>query len=113
VVQRRDGRLLVGSTIERVGFDKSLTLEGMQSILGGLQQFSSALSRCSFLEAWAGFRPYSRTGHPILGPTSIGGLYIATGHFRHGILLAPVTARLLADSLLTGRRTPALAPFRI
>ena len=113
VVQRRDGRLLVGSTVEHVGFDKSLTLEGMHSILGGLRRFSSALSRCTFLEAWAGFRPYSRAGHPVLGPTSIGGLYVATGHFRHGILLAPVTARLLADSLLTGRRAPAIATLRI
>jgi glycine oxidase len=99
VVQRRDGRLLVGSTVERAGFDKSLTLEGMHGILCGLRRFSRALTRCTFLEAWAGLRPYSRTGNPLLGPTRIRGLYLATGHFRHGILLAPSTATRLADHI--------------
>lgn len=111
VVQRRDGRLLVGSTIERVGFDKSLTLEGMQSILGGLRQFSSALSRCTFLEAWAGLRPFSRTERPLIGATGIAGLYLSTGHFRHGILLAPITAKLLAELILRGRTSISLTPF--
>ncbi|MDP3703676.1 MAG: glycine oxidase ThiO [Candidatus Omnitrophota bacterium] len=113
VVQRRDGRLLVGSTVERVGFDKSLTLDGMRSILSGLCRFTSALNRCAFREAWAGFRPYSRTGRPILGPTSIEGLYVATGHFRHGILLAPITARLMADVILRGRPAFDLGPFSL
>jgi len=111
VVQRRDGRLLVGSTIERVGFDKSLTLEGIHRITCGLQRFSTALKRCAFRDAWAGFRPYCRTGRPLLGPTSIEGLYLATGHFRHGILLAPATAAILADLVLSGRSPHPFAPF--
>ena len=111
VVQRRDGRLLVGSTIEHVGFDKSLTLEGMSSILNGLRRFSSALERCTFLNAWAGFRPYSKTGRPLLGPTRISGLYLATGHFRHGILLAPITAKVMAEVILRGRASVDLSPF--
>jgi len=111
VVQRRDGRLLVGSTIERVGFDKSLTLEGIQGILSGLRRFSSALEQCTFLDAWAGFRPYSRTGRPLLGPSRITGLYLATGHFRHGILLAPITATLMRELILTGRCSLDLQPL--
>ena len=112
-VQRRDGRILVGSTIERVGFQKALTLEGMHDILCGVRQLSSRLLACEFLKAWAGFRPYSATGAPLLGPTSIAGLYLATGHFRHGILLAPVTAALMAELILRGRSPTDLSPFSL
>ena len=111
VVQRRDGRLLVGSTVERVGFEKSLTLEGIHGILGGLRQFTSALDQCTFLEAWAGFRPYTTDRLPILGATPVEGLYVATGHFRHGILLAPITAHLMAELILRGRASFDLTPF--
>ncbi|MBI3330705.1 MAG: glycine oxidase ThiO [Candidatus Omnitrophica bacterium] len=113
VVQRRDGRLLVGSTIERAGFEKALTLEGMQVILSGLRRMSGALAACPFLEAWAGFRPRTPDDLPILGGTPIEGLSVATGHFRHGILLAPITAKLLADLILRGRPSCHLAPFSL
>lgn len=113
VVQRRDGRLLVGSTVEHAGFEKALTLEGMHTILSGLRYISSALTPCPFVEAWAGFRPYARDGLPILGPTSIEGLFVATGHFRHGILLAPVTATLMAEVILKGQPSFDLAPFAV
>ena len=72
---------------------------------------TSALTRCAFLEAWAGLRPYTNDTLPILGQTPIDGLYIATGHFRHGILLAPVTAALMADVILRGRASFDLSPF--
>ncbi len=111
MVQRRDGRLILGSTIEFVGYQKSLTLEGMHSILCGVRRMTSALNECSFLEAWAGFRPCTKDRLPILGKTSIEGLYIATGHFRHGILLAPVTAQLMAELVLRGRCAVDLTPF--
>jgi glycine oxidase len=112
-VQRRDSRILVGSTIERVGFQKQLTLDGMHHILCGLRRISSTLHACAFREAWAGFRPYSRTGRPLLGETPVRGLYVATGHFRHGILLAPITAQVMADLILTGRSRISLADFRV
>ena len=112
-VQRRDGRILVGSTVERVGFQKALTLEGMHDILCGVRRISSRLLECAFLQAWAGFRPYSRTGNPILGPTAIEGLYLATGHFRHGILLAPITAALMSELILRGRSSVDLSPFSL
>jgi glycine oxidase len=110
-VQHWDGRLLVGSTVEFAGFEKAVTLEGMHGILSGVRQMSSVLNQCTFLEAWAGFRPYSHTGRPLIGPTSIEGLYLATGHFRHGILLAPITARLMAELILRGCTSSGLAPF--
>lgn len=111
VVQRRDGRLIVGSTVEFVGFRKHLTLEGIRAILGGLRRMTSALDRCECVDAWAGLRPCSNDTLPIIGKTAIGGLYLATGHFRHGILLAPVTALALADLVLLGRSSLDLAPF--
>ena len=111
VVQRRDGRLLVGSTIERAGFDKSLTFEGLHAMLSGLRRLTGALSACAFLEAWAGLRPATPDRLPILGRTPLEGLYVATGHFRHGILLAPITATLMAELILRGRSSTDLAPF--
>lgn len=111
MVQRRDGRVLVGSTVERAGFEKALTLEGMHHILDGVRSMSQAVARGTFVEAWAGLRPRTPDDLPILGQTSIEGLYVATGHFRHGILLAPATATFMADLVLTGRSRFDLTPF--
>jgi glycine oxidase len=111
VVQRRDGQLLVGSTVEFAGFDKSLTLEGMHAILCGIQRMTSALERCAFLDAWAGLRPCSADRLPILGPSAAVGLYVAAAHFRHGILLAPITAQIVAGLVVTGRVPVDLTPF--
>ena len=111
VVQRRDGRLIVGSTIEFAGFDKSLTLQGMHGILCGLRRMSSVLKHCTFVEAWTGLRPYSPDGLPIIGPTALDGLYAATGHFRHGILLAPITAALMAQMIVHGHAVSSLTAF--
>jgi glycine oxidase len=110
-VQRKSGRLIVGSTVEFAGFEKTLTLEGIHGILCGLRQISSAVNACQFLEAWAGFRPYTPDQLPILGRTSIEGLYVATGHFRHGILLAPITAEVMAELTLRGKSGFDLGPF--
>ena len=113
MVQRRDGRLIVGSTIERAGFEKRLTLEGIHAILCGLRRLSRPASACAFLEAWAGFRPRTPDDQPLLGSTGVDGLYVATGHFRHGILLAPVTAQVMAELVLNGRSSFNLAPFSL
>lgn len=110
-VQRRDGRVLVGSTIERAGFEKALTLEGIHAILSGVRHLSSAFDSCAWRDAWAGFRPRTADGLPIIGQTAIKGLYAATGHFRHGILLAPITAHLLAELILNGKSSTDLSPF--
>ena len=112
VVQRRDGRLVVGSTLERVGFDKALTLEGIHNILCGLRHLSSAFDACTFIDSWAGLRPLTTEDQlPIMGKTLIDGFYVATGHFRHGILLAPITASMMAQLILRGRAPFDLSPF--
>ena len=111
LVQRRDGRLLVGSTIEHAGFEKALTLDGMHAILCGARHISSALASCTFLDAWAGFRPYTKDRLPLLGKTHLEGLYVAAGHFRHGILLAPITATVMAELIVRGHAQCDLSPF--
>lgn len=112
VVQRRDGRLLVGSTIERAGFAKAVTAAGMLDILSGICQLTSAVSACAFETAWAGLRPLTPDGLPLIGATRVPGLYVATGHFRHGILLAPTTAKVVAELILLGRPSCNLTLFR-
>ena len=116
-VQRRDGRLLVGSTIEFVGYDRRVTFEGLRGILAGFHRMvrPEALAQCAFREAWAGLRPCSADRLPVLGPTGYDGLYIAAGHFRHGILLAPITAQVIADLVTTGQTDPSLnlSPFSL
>ena len=114
-VQHRDGYLIAGSTVEFVGFHKQLTLDGMQRILSGFRRMVSPtlLDRCIFVDSWVGLRPCSHDRLPILGATPIEGLYVATAHFRHGILLAPITAHIMSDLILTGRSSFDLAPFAL
>ncbi len=111
MVQRREGTVIVGSTLEHAGFDKALTAAGIHTVLRGLRRLSRAFDGCALVDTWAGLRPWAPDGLPILGATKIGGLYVATGHYRHGILLAPITATLMADLILTGRPALDLAPF--
>jgi glycine oxidase len=97
LVPRNDGRILAGATVEYAGFDKSLTAGGIEKILAGAIELSPGLAIARVEETWAGLRPDSPDHLPILGPTDIDGLLIATGHFRGGILLTPITARLVTE----------------
>lgn len=97
LVPRNDGRILAGATVEYTGFEKSLTAGGIEKVLAGAIELSPGLANARVEETWAGLRPDSPDHLPILGPTDIDGLLIATGHFRGGILLTPITARLVAD----------------
>jgi glycine oxidase len=97
LVPRNDGRIIAGSTIERTGFDHDVTAGGLQKILSGAMLLVPALEKARIEETWAGLRPDSPDHLPIIGPTDIDGLLVATGHFRSGILLAPITARLVAE----------------
>ncbi len=112
-VQRRNGSLLIGSTVEFVGFDHHVTGTGMQQILSGFHRMMKpeVLAQSQFRDFWAGLRPHSHNGLPVLGPTSTEGFYVAGGHFRHGILLAPITARLMSALILGKRPAMDLAPF--
>jgi glycine oxidase len=97
LVPRNDGRILAGATVEYVGFERGLTAGGLEKVLAGAIELSPGLAAARVEETWAGLRPDSPDHLPILGPTDVDGLLIATGHFRGGILLAPITAKLVRE----------------
>ena len=97
LVPRNDGRILAGATVEYVGFDKRITAGGIAKILAAAIELAPDLQDARIEETWAGLRPDSADHLPILGPTDLEGLLMATGHFRSGILLTPVTARLTRE----------------
>jgi glycine oxidase len=97
LVARNDGRILVGATIERVGFDRVVREDAIGKLLAAAISLVPGLKNHEVVETWSGLRPDSPDHLPILGPTDIEGLVIATGHFRNGILLAPITAQLICD----------------
>lgn len=111
LVPHDDGRLLAGSTLEQVGFDKSQTADGLLGILDAAMELVPTLGSAAILETWSGLRPDTPDHLPILGPTDIEGLSIATGHYRDGILLAPITARLASQWLLGRKSDLPLDPF--
>jgi glycine oxidase len=97
LVPRNDGRILAGATVEYVGFDKRVTAGALEKLLGSAILLAPELAHARVEETWAGLRPDSPDHLPILGPADIDGLLIATGHFRSGILLTPITARLIRE----------------
>ena len=111
ILPRASGRLVIGSTMEDAGYDKSVTPAGLAGLLAGAHEILPSAAQFAFEEAWAGLRPDTPDHLPILGATDLENFYVATGHFRNGILLAPITARLMTEVLLG--RTPSLplAPF--
>jgi glycine oxidase len=109
LVPWQDGTLLVGATMEEVGFDEKTTVAGVRELLEAACALVPRASAADFLSARAGLRPGSPDAMPIVGPSqTMENLMYATGHFRNGVLLAPVTAQLVADALLDGRSDPAL-----
>lgn len=97
LVPRNDGRILAGATVEYTGFEKALTAGGLERILSASIELAPGLAAARVEETWAGLRPDSPDHLPILGATDLEGLLIATGHFRSGILLTPITARLICE----------------
>jgi glycine oxidase len=112
LVPRADGRTLVGSTLERVGFRKEVTAGAVQSLLDAAARLLPPVRLARFVTAWAGLRPGTPDGLPVLGGCGIEGLFFATGHYRNGILLAPITSILLSD-LLAGAAAPELEPYSV
>lgn len=102
LVPRDDGRLLIGATVERVGFDERVTADGIRSLLDAALDAAPSLGAFALTETWAGLRPGTPDQRPVLGPSPIEGLILATGHYRNGILLTPVSARLIAAFVETG-----------
>jgi glycine oxidase len=103
IVPRTDGRIIAGSTLENVGFNRETTQEGLRKILDAAIALAPGLADAEIVETWAGLRPGTPDHLPIIGPTDIPGLLIATGHYRNGILLAPVTAKLIGDWIVEGK----------
>lgn len=114
IVPRADNRVLIGATVEDAGFDKSVTGNGLLFLLQTAAEISPKLGNLTVSEIWAGLRPASADSLPIIGEfPEKSGLYFATGHYRNGILLAPLTARLIADKIIEGRDSPFLQIFNL
>ena len=103
IVPRSDGRILIGSTIEEAGFDKRTDPDVIRRLHQAATNLVPALKQSRILEAWAGLRPGTPDNLPILGATTTPGYFVATGHFRDGILLAPITASVMSQ-LVTGKK---------
>ena len=111
MVPRADGRLVVGATVEERGFDTTLTAGGVHELLREGYRLLPETAELELLEATAGLRPGTPDNAPLIGPGLVDGLLVATGHFRNGVLQAPVTADSIA-ALLAGEPPPVdLAPF--
>jgi glycine oxidase len=108
---RDDGRVLVGSTVELVGFRLGATARAVHDLLAQAIDMVPELGSATVRRAWAGFRPFPVDGMPIIGSTDVGGLILATGHFRNGVLLAPITAEIV-EQLVAGADPPLdIGPF--
>jgi glycine oxidase len=109
LVPWEDGNVLVGATVEEVGFDEGVTVDGVRRLLDSGERLVPALGGASFDGARAGLRPATADELPIIGAsTTMRGVFYATGHYRNGVLLAPLTAALVADLVLSGRERPEL-----
>lgn len=107
---RDDGRVLVGSTLEFVGFRPGVTAGAVRDLLAAAIRLVPSLAEASVGPAWSSFRPYTRDELPLLGATPVERLFLATGHFRNGILLAPITGVIVARAIL-GEPVPEAAAF--
>jgi glycine oxidase len=109
VIPRRDGRVLVGSTLEHRGFDKSTTTSARKALTSYALDHFPLLAACAIEHHWAGLRPGSPQGIPYIGSVpGIAGLFVNAGHFRNGVVLGPASARLMSDIVLD--RAPILSP---
>ena len=111
LVPRTDGRLIIGATMENVGFDSSITTEAIAGLRLRAQRLIPGLSDLPVHEMWTGFRAGSPDMAPLLGPWAYRNLYVAAGHHRNGILQAPATAAELSRQILTGHHQERLIPF--
>ncbi len=107
----RTDEVVVGSTVEEVGFTRGVTAVGVRHILDHALGLAPSLADAAFLRSWSNFRPGSPDGWPLVG--ALAGVWLATGHYRNGVLLAPLTAKLLVAAMLDGDPLPAAwAPDR-
>ena len=113
LVPREDGELVVGATMEEQGFDTTITTWAVMDLLRDAWRILPGISELELAETSAGLRPALRDHLPAIGATSVEGLFVATGHYRHGVLLSPVTAQLIAGAM-AGQSVPhAFDPKRL
>lgn len=105
IVPRSSGQILIGATVEDVGFDKSVDPSATHHLLNAAAKYLPVLASAPITQSWAGLRPGTPDDLPIIGSTDVPRVFVATGHFRNGILLAPITAQIMAD-LVHGRPSP-------
>jgi glycine oxidase len=112
LVPRPSGELLIGATIERVGFERAVTPDGLGGLIAQAVALVPEIGRRPITRSWCGFRPAAPDGLPVLGPwPDVAGLFVATGHHRNGILLAPITATVMADCIVHGTIPDSITPF--
>ncbi len=111
LVPRDNGELVLGATQEEMGADTTVTAGGVWQLLRDARAIVPGITELELAEAAAGLRPGTPDNAPVLGPSLLPGLVLATGHFRAGVLLAPVTADLIAGYLLTGVMDELAVPF--
>jgi glycine oxidase len=111
VVPRTDGEIVIGATQEEMGFDTTVTAGGLWELLRDARELLPGITELPFAEVSAGLRPGSPDNAPMLGRSALPGLLIACGHFRNGVLLAPVTADAMAEVLATGELPEIARPF--
>lgn len=113
-IPRRDGHVLVGSTLEQRGFDKTITPEAEQDLRAAAEQMLPALQGVSPLRQWAGLRPSAPDGVPLMGKVpGMDNTWLCAGHFRNGLVLSPASAQLMADLLLQRTQSLNAEPYRI
>ncbi|EST34556.1 hypothetical protein N566_18460 [Streptomycetaceae bacterium MP113-05] len=111
LVPRADGELVVGATSEEMGWDTTVTAGGVYELLRDARMVAPGITELPLTESGAGLRPVSPDNAPVLGPTALPGLHVATGHGRNGVLLTPVTGDVMAEALATGRLPHDARPF--
>lgn len=112
LVPREDGELVIGATTEERGWDTTVTAGGVYQLLRDAHELVPGLTELPLTECRAGLRPGSPDNAPLLGPSGLDGLYLATGHYRNGVLLAPLTGEVLAECVTGGGPPAVAAPFR-
>ncbi|MFG3114040.1 glycine oxidase ThiO [Streptomyces sp. NPDC048197] len=111
LVPRESGELVVGATSEELGWDTTVTAGGVYELLRDAHELVPGITELPLVESCAGLRPGSPDNAPLLGPTELPGLHLATGHFRNGVLLTPVTGDVMAELLATGSLPDEARPF--
>ena len=105
---KSDGRLVIGATVEEMGFNRDFTAGAGYELLKGAWRAMPSVYELPIDEMWCGFRPGSRDNAPLLGETGVEGFYVATGHYRNGIVNTPITAKYMSELILDGKRPELL-----